>query len=259
MRVYLINVGANSSHGFASPVFEDGRFEFLPIPEGDPGLTESPLVVHYCDLRSHYDSNRDLRRYVPQDCWEAACHKDPEFETFTYGDVCVNPRAANLAAIENGDVLLFIARMRHWMNGKPSRGHGFALVGGLSVDAMVPDVRQPLSGSAAERFARNAHVIRARATGCWEGFWLFGGSSQSRRFARAIPVVREVCDRVFRDRLGKPWDWSRQTETGTIGSYTRTCRCVLDTSDPGGERRVRALREWIAQHSGVGDAALLDQ
>ena len=70
-------IGANSSHGFASPVFKDGRSELLSIPKVDPRFAGSPLVVHYCDLLPHYDSNRDLRRYVPQDCREAACHKAP--------------------------------------------------------------------------------------------------------------------------------------------------------------------------------------
>ena len=37
MRVFLANVGANSSHRHLfSPLFDDGTFEFLPIPEGGP-------------------------------------------------------------------------------------------------------------------------------------------------------------------------------------------------------------------------------
>ena len=48
-RIYLANVGANTSHRFASPIFEDGSFEFLPIPES-PRL-DSPRAVRYRDLR----------------------------------------------------------------------------------------------------------------------------------------------------------------------------------------------------------------
>ena len=63
MRVFLANVGANSSHSpLFSPLFEDGTFEFLPIPEGDPNLDESDSAVRYRDLRSHYNPGQDLLR-----------------------------------------------------------------------------------------------------------------------------------------------------------------------------------------------------
>jgi hypothetical protein len=44
-RVFIINVGVNASHGgLKSPIFEDGTFEFVPIPE----LRESKHYVT-CD------------------------------------------------------------------------------------------------------------------------------------------------------------------------------------------------------------------
>lgn len=253
MRIYLANVGANAGHRFASPLFDDGTFEFLPIPEDDRNLDRSPDAVCFRDLRSYYDSNRDLLSHVPQDLWDMACHNDPEFETLTYGDNGTNPRSSNLTGMETGDVLLFLARLERRTDGKRS----FYLIGGINVASVVPSVLRPLSGPADDRFARNAHVIRARCTGEWDGFWLFGGSSQSRRFERAVPITREISERVFADKNGNPWDWSRQTETATIGSYTRTCRCMLDTSDPAQAQRGITLRQWIAKHSGDADAALL--
>mgnify|MGYP000539522867 CR=1 FL=1 len=51
-RVFLANVGANASHRFAGPVFDDFTFEFLPIPE-DRELQGSH-AVRYRDLRSFY-------------------------------------------------------------------------------------------------------------------------------------------------------------------------------------------------------------
>ena len=253
MRIYLANVGANAGHRLASPLFDDGTFEFLPIPEDDRNLDTSSGAVRFRDLRSYYDSNRDLLSHVPQDLWGMACHNDPEFETFTYGDSGTNPRSSNLTRMEAGDVLLFLARLERKVDGK----RGFYLIGGISVDLVLPRVLRPLSNPANDRFARNAHVIRARYTGEWDGFWLFGGSSQSRRFERAVPITREISERVFMDKKGNPWDWSRQTETATIGSYTRTCRCMLDASDLAQAQRRTVLRQWIAKHSGDADAALL--
>ncbi len=258
MRIYLANVGANTSaehSGLISPLFDDGTFEFLPIPEGDRNLDRYANTVHYRDLRSRSEPNRDLLRYVPERLWNAACHNDPEFETLTYGDTGKG-RAANLNHMKIGDVLLFLARLVPRAAGKES---GFYLVGGISVDSVAGNVTQPLTGQAAQRFARNAHVIRARCTGIWDGFWVFGGSSRSRRFERAVPVTREICEQAFKDKDGKPWNWSRQTETATIGSYTRTCRCMLDTSNPEQAMRTEKLRVWIARHTGDAGAELLEE
>ena len=244
-RIYLANVGANTSHRFASPIFEDGAFEFLPIPES-PRL-DSPRAVRYRDLRPH-DSRRDLSRYVPPRLWDRACHNDPEFETFTYGDECDDhARAVGLRGLQPGDVLLFLAGLEHWAGDERTGQYGFFLVGGLRIDWVLPRVAQEPAGRDGERSARNAHVVRGRCTGSWDGFWVFGGSDESRRFERAVPITRDICERVFRTASGTPWKWAPdRSDLQTIGSYTRTCRCVLDASDPEQQRRAEALREWIA-------------
>ena len=249
MRVYLANVGANSSDPFASPLFDDGTFEFLPISD-----QESPNAVRYSNLRSYYNLGRDLLRYVPHGLWATACHNDPEFETFTYGDNGENGRSANLTSIEGGDLLLFLVRLgrRAGVIGRPAKltqEDGFYLIGGLCAESEADFVTQE-----SRRFAGNAHALRGDAE-----FLGIGGSSRSRRFRYAVPVTREICDKVFRDASGRPWDWSRQTETATIGSYTRACRCLLDTSIPEQAARSAILRAWIAKHTGEHDAELLEE
>ena len=251
MRIYLANVGANSSHrGLHSPFFSDGRFEFLPIPEGDTMLNRSPHAVSYRDLRSHYDPSRDLLQYVRQDMSSAACHNDPEFATFTYGDNGTNGRSAALTRMEKGDVLLFLARLEGWARGKPTGEYGLYLIGGLLADYaawITPGSRQ------IDRFANNAHTIR----GDYQ-YWGIAGSSQSRRFERAVPINREICEKIFSDAKGNPWTWStHRTELTVINSYTRACRCMLDTSDASQSQPAAVLREWIPQHSGASDAELL--
>ena len=135
MRTYLANVGANSSHRqLFSPLFEDGTFEFLPIPEGDRNLGNSPHAVRYRELRSYYNPDHDLLRYVPQDIWDDACHNDPDFETFTYGDNGTNGRSSALTQLRKGDALLFLARLGHCTDGERTRHSGFYLIGGFIVD-----------------------------------------------------------------------------------------------------------------------------
>ena len=251
MRIYLANIGANSSHRqIVSPLFPDGTFELLPIPEGDRTLDDSPHAVHYRDLRSYYNSGDGLLHYVHKDFRNTACHNDPDFTTFTYGDNGTNGRSSALAQLSGGDVLLFLARLEKFVEGNRTQKSGFYLVGGLRVDHanfITPN------SVGRERFVNNAHVVRG------DGQFLgVAGSRQSRRFERAIPITRGICDAVFRDKDGSPRTWGDgKTDLARIGSYTRTCRCVLDTADHEQDQRAGTLRAWIAEYSNARDAELL--
>lgn len=246
-RIYLANVGVNTSHGFTSPIFEDGTFEFLPIPE-DLNC-DSPHAVRYRDLRSYYDPDCNLCSYIPPRFWNTVCHNDPEFETFTYGDICNDsPRASALKKLKLGDILLFLAGLECCTGGKRTGQYSFYLIGGLRIDSVMRTMTQPPDRWERDRFAKNAHVIRGHYTDCWDGFWLFGGSNLSRRFHRAVPVNRDLSEKVFRTANGNPWKWhSSQTCLQVINSYTRTCRCVLDTSYPEQKQRAEILQEQIAK------------
>ena len=250
-RIFLANVGANASHRFGSPVFPDGAFEFLPIPES-PNLRGSH-AVRYRDLRSHYDAERDLLRYMPERLRDAAAHADPEFITFTYGDNCErSPRAASLKRIEASDYLFFIARLERWDGGVPTGVYGFYLIGFLEVEAILRDVTERPPRGLLARFGRNAHVRRGLADGrLWDRFWVFAGSStRSRRFDRAVPVTRELADRVFTAADGSPWRWGAgRTDLQVIGSYTRSCRCVIDPSLPGQRARSETFWKWVDRHN----------
>jgi hypothetical protein len=252
-RIFLANVGVNASHRFTSPIFNDGAFEFLPIPE-DRRL-EGDHLVRYRDLRSYYEGTRDLLRYVPRRAWDWPTHNDPEFDTFTYGDNCdTAPRAAGLKALRPGDFLFFLARLEDWgANGGNGR-FGFYLVGFLHIAETnwlfrgVPSTR---SENELSRFRRNAHVLRARSDDSyWDGFWVFRGDERSTRFRTAVPVTRELCSRIFTSADGSPWKWDEgRTDLQVIGSYTRSCRRVIDPGARSGAERADALWEWIERYS----------
>ena len=188
-----------------------------------------------------------MRRRI---CGRRLATMTPEFATFTYGDSGSNPRSVNLTRMREGDVLLFLARLESWADGKRTGEAGFYLIGGLLADYAGWVTPQ---SSRANRFANNAHVIR----GDWK-FWGIAGSSQSRRFERAVPIGKAICEKVFTDAHGKPWTWrDGRSEVTAINSYTRTCRCVLDTSNLEQGRRAATLRDWIEQYTGASDAELL--
>ena len=255
-RIYLANVGANASHRFAGPVFDDGAFEFLPIPE-DRQLPAG-VGVRYSDLQSHNESGRDLQPYVPPRLWDGTTHNDPEFETFTYGDNCgTSPRAASLKRVEPGDLLLFLARLERWTDGKATGAFGFYLVAYLEIEQVFRDVRSPPDDATLARIRNNAHVRRGFSDPVlWDGFWVFTGSARSRRFPRAVPVTRELAEMAFTTATGSPWRWSpTRTDLQVIGSYTRSCRCIIDPAIPGHQRRARALWEWTARYGAPGPAS----
>ena len=259
-RIFLANVGVNASHRVSSPVFADGTFEFIPIPE-DRELPE-PYALRYRDLRSYNNPGCDLRAYVPSRLWDWPAHNDPEFESFTYGDNCeTSPRAASLKHLTPGDLLFFLARLQGVPDDDlPVRArvrkaadalldrNGFYLVGYLEIEEVLPDVRSRPAEDVLRRFGANAHVRRGLCNpALWDRFWVFRGSDRSRRFDRAVPVTRELARRVFTSADGSPWRWEGgRTGLQVIGSYTRSCRCVLDPALPGHMERAEELWEWVA-------------
>ena len=69
------------------------------------------------------------------------------------------------------------------------------------------------------------------------------GSDSSRRFQLAVPITREICDRVFRDIDGNKWSWGNSvSELSRISSYTRSCRKMLDTHEPEQAQRTATLQ-----------------
>ena len=248
-RVFLVNVGSNASHSFCSPIFEDRPFEFIPIPE-DREL--DPLYgVQYKHLKSFNFPENDLMKFVPEKFWNRTMHSDPEFDTFTYGDNCdVNPRASSLKTVERGDFLLFLSRLQSWRNNAFQNEFGFYFIGYLHVDQIVKSVDSRLNSITMERFAINAHVRRAMSElNLWDNFWLFGGSSWSKRFNKAVPVTRELCDQVFLTSTGLNWRWDKKrSDLQVIGSYTRTVRPVIDQSDHSHKSRSRILWNWINEN-----------
>ena len=251
-RIFLANVGANAGHRFAGPLFPDGTFEFIPIPE-DRDLP-GPHVTRYRDLRSYYAPGRDLREYIPRRLWDWPAHSDPEFETFTYGDNCeTSPRAASLKRMEPGDFLFFLTRLTEWASRKPGVRSGFYLIGFLEIEEVLGDARARPDEDTLLRFGANAHVRRGLSDPrLWDRFWVFRGSDRSRRFDRVVPVTRELAVRVFTSADGSPWRWDGgRTELQVVGSYTRSCRCVIAPSLPGHAQRAEALWEWVAGHGGV--------
>ena len=237
-RIWLANIGANSSHPYFSPLFSDGTFELLPIPETPSEA--GPHSVKLADVPLKNPANGVATDWISQRLHGVAAHYDPEFDTITYGDNCERgARAVALKKTAPGDLILFLARLQpHDVTG-PQGEAAFFLVAILEVESILPAVYDRPSDEQLERFGANAHVRKGLNDDAnWDGFWVFAGTPRSARFERAVRFDRKLCDEVMRTADGMPWHWdSPRSELQVIGSYTRTCRAILSPEQPDYESR----------------------
>ena len=106
-RILLLRVGMDLGFGGLGPLFPDGTFEYVPIPDDPDRVSERSLF--FLDIPAR--SGGSVARFVPRRHRESSAHYDPEFDTFTYGDPTRNKRAQLLRLVK-GDMLVFYAGLR---------------------------------------------------------------------------------------------------------------------------------------------------
>jgi Nucleotide modification associated domain 3 len=113
VQIVLIRVGVDTgAGGILGPVFEDGSFEYIPIPDRFRGTGVDSRT--YGTVRG--SRGKLLIEYFPERlqsrCTNQSIHFDPEFETFTYGD----PSAlkSRLKTLQKGDLLVMYAGLEGW-------------------------------------------------------------------------------------------------------------------------------------------------
>ncbi len=110
MKVAMLRIGIDTgSGGIYGPLFHDGSFDYIPIPDGfgidertygnTTSLKERKLVEYFPESRRVAMANRSI-------------HFDPEFVTFTYGDP--TPPKAGLRHLGKGDMLIFYCGLKGW-------------------------------------------------------------------------------------------------------------------------------------------------
>jgi len=201
-RAVAINVGANTNEpGFRAPVYPDGRFEYVPIPESEP-VAGAPT---YGDLDPHVDVS------IPADIQETPVHMDPEFpeyptcERYTYGDEH-GVKAGPLSELAAGDYVLFYATLSVRRPGDRPTGEtdrsdtdpadawlpqkwGAFVIGHfrLARDPVTGTQYESLSSDERAPFANNAHVRRDPVDA---RVFLLGDPEDSQLYERCVSLSR---------------------------------------------------------------------
>ena len=198
-RAVAINVAANTTlPGVRGPIYPDGSFLYVPIPEREPTVERVPT---YAALG--FDD--DLPTGLPDEAVDRRVHFDPEFagyyghERYTYGDEH-GVKAGPLSRLEPGDSLVFYATLRtESFRDTPARttagttadpgdpvgwrppDWGAYAIGAFRVARVVTpeDDRDPPAWAAS-----NAHCRRET----FDAEVLVRGTDDSRLFERAVPL-----------------------------------------------------------------------
>lgn len=155
-QVVLLRVGIDARcGGIQGPLFEDGSFDFVCIPDNKGvsvhtygntlGRGGKPLACYFAESRRAVMAEQHV-------------HHDPEFETFTYGDPTTPKRS--LRYLRPGDFLAFYCGLQEWdaesgWNGE--RRPSLYLAGYFEVvlAGMAGDFEQ---GVLTTEFGKNFHV-----------------------------------------------------------------------------------------------------
>ena len=98
----LLRVGIDkSTDGILSPIFSDGKFEYIPLSESEKSVEKRT----YHDITG--STGKSLSHYLPANIASRKVHYDPEFHTCTYGDKGM--KAKYLLKLKHGDLLVFYA------------------------------------------------------------------------------------------------------------------------------------------------------
>ncbi len=270
MTVVLAGVGADSTNvGALGPLYDDGHFEYVPIPEKTQETTETETLGSWslrhdegvaADLttRIHPQPIGDSDRVVTGSALESwPLHHDPNFEALAYGEHRTSGYVSRLRALEPGDVVGFYAGLR-----RPggARAHRY-LIGYFTVSSVAvigPETPRARREQVLESYGENAHAKRATEDGLYlaEKEVVFidgrepGGLFERDPIRLSEYYVREGNERAqyyLREDISDAWAVSAG---GSNMMFKPAYRCELDGEDfikavgvPGGRGRMEGWLE----------------
>jgi hypothetical protein len=212
-QVVLLRVGIDSgSGGMQGPLFEDGTFDFVCIPDNQGVSVHTYGNIVGRNGRPHAEYFALSRRKV---MGKQTVHVDPEWETFTYGDP--TPPKKSLRTLQAGDLLVFYCGLQKWNEkGGWNKDHRPALyLAGyfeVALAGMAGDFDMKVLHS---EFGMNFHVrYRKVFKKQKDDLVLVKGGAKSRLFCKAHEISCEG-----KDRAGKPLKVLSPMMRGVFGDF----------------------------------------
>lgn len=188
-KVLLLRVGIDRGTGGAlSPIFADGSFEYVPIPEARP----SRCPRSFASLAARHGGT--LAAFVPTRSAGVPAHLDPDFGALTYGDAAL-PKRRQLSRLETGDLLVFYAGFAPRPQQDIPR---LFVLGWFEVAAAHSLTAQQVrdDGNLSARFGKTAHFLRDPPDPALA--LVEGDAHKSRLLDQALPLG-DGEDRMLRD------------------------------------------------------------
>jgi hypothetical protein len=214
-QVVLLRVGIDAGcGGIQGPLFEDGTFEFLCIPDNKGVSVHTYGNMVGRDGMAHASYFPESRRMLMA---KQTVHVDPEWETFTYGDPTTPKRS--LRQLQPGDFLVFYCGLQAWDSDGCNGDRRPALyVAGYFEVALAGMAGDFDKNTLKSEFGRNFHVrypsVFARQK---DDLVLVKGGPGSRLFKKARQISVDG-----KDRSGKPLKVlspAMQKVYGTFGGH----------------------------------------
>jgi Nucleotide modification associated domain 3 len=181
MKVALLRVGIDSGcGGMQGPLFRNGSFEFIPIP--DDRLLDNRTYGNTLGRRGRpfveFFPSRPQQRMAHQ-----PMHVDPEFKTFTYGDP--TPPKKGLRHLTEGDLLVFYAGLEGWDFDAPP---ALFIIGFFEIE-LIGFGSSFSDRVLHEEFSQNFHVMhRSVFAGERDKVVLAKGTKNSRLLNKAVKI-----------------------------------------------------------------------
>jgi hypothetical protein len=196
MKALLLRVGIDKGCGGAlGPIFEDGSFEYIPIPEAKDNKIDNRTFSNTKGISGKY-----MADYLPKKIKNKKIHFDPEFETFTYGDVSP-PKNNYLLKLEKNDLLVFYAGLTPYKNDKFEEA--LYIIAYFVVETVIDFNKICASGNInstektkfSKLYSNNAHL----KTNDLENLVIVVGNIKSRLMDHAILISERRPDKMGRN------------------------------------------------------------
>lgn len=192
MKAVLLRVGIDTGSGrIHGPLFQDGSFEYIPIPDGfgiDQRTYGNTMGAHGRRFIEYFPGQQQARMM------NQSIHFDPEFETFTYGDP-TQPKAG-LRNLKPGDMLIFYCGLEGWdFKSEPAlylMGYFEVQAAGKAKVFSSSDLRNLFSNN---YHVRHHHIFEQQK----DKLVLVKGTANSRLLNKAVLISD-----VGQDRSGRP-------------------------------------------------------